>query len=92
MHGPDKNAPENDPKQGGKPAPHDGDGRPDDGTGSGNGSEMMPKNDVTIRRYEINTVFLLDTGNRLVVLQLEDFSREKLAVSMIGNQKSNNRS
>ena len=91
MYGSDENAAKDYPEQRGQPAPHDGNGRSDDGTCSSDCRKVMAEDYISFCRYEIVVIALFDAGHRLIGTQLKNPSGEELAVSVVSDDKSEKR-
>jgi len=85
MHRTDQDWTEDNPEQGRDPAPDYTDGRPDNGAGAGDGSEMVPEKDILAGWDKVLCITELPGWSWLCVPQLEDFLAQISTISVVGN-------
>ena len=73
VDGSDEDGTEENPEKGGHPAPDHGESGADDGTGAGDGREVMPKDDGLAGGNVVVAVFELDGGRGAIGIELKNF-------------------
>ena len=85
----DENGPEEDPEEGGNPAPDHGQGGSDNGTGSRNAGKVMSEDDALAGGNVVIAILHLDGGNPGCGVELEDLAGQEPAVCVVGHQVEN---
>src|SRR5690606_4713136 len=72
VHAGEEDRAQHHPQESRRPAPDHGNGRTDDGRGTGDRREMVPPEDVAVGRHEVDAVFHLVCRRAVVRIELED--------------------
>ena len=86
VNGTNENRTKDNPDEGRNPAPYDSERGANDGSCAGDGGEVVPEDDLSVARDEVDTVFKFDGWNDGGGVQFEELASEPLAVSMVSHE------